>query len=184
VPCQLVYTVPNGRGEPMSLAAWIRKGGRVSAAGPPADVAITSGALMTEHITLLYQGREFRLPLVTGSEKEKAIDISRLRQETGLITLESGLRPIPAAAPAPSPSWTGNGGSCATAGIPVEQLASAPPSRRLPFCSSTAALPTQKQLTHFSVLLNDHSLVHEDMKDLLPELSALFAPHGHFFRRW
>jgi citrate synthase len=45
---------------------------------------------MAEHVTLVYAGKEFRLPLVTGSEGEKAIDISLLRRDTGLITLDSG----------------------------------------------------------------------------------------------
>ena len=77
---------------------------------------------MIEYATLTYQGRDYRLPVVTGSEGERAIDISSLRAQTGLITLDPGF---------------GNTGSCRSAitfvdgergilryrGIPVEQLA-------------------------------------------------------------
>ena len=77
---------------------------------------------MTDFVKVLYGDKEFQLPLVVGTEGEKAIDISKLRQETGLITLDTGYA---------------NTGSCASSitfmdgekgvlryrGIPVEQLA-------------------------------------------------------------
>lgn len=43
---------------------------------------------MDKTAKLVVDGKTFELPIVTGSEGERAIDISRLRQETGLITLE------------------------------------------------------------------------------------------------
>ena len=45
---------------------------------------------MSDSVKLLYNGNEFQLPVIIGSEGEKAIDISKLRQETGLITLDTG----------------------------------------------------------------------------------------------
>jgi len=77
---------------------------------------------MTDYVKLIYADQEYKLPLVVGTEGEKAIDISKLRQETGLITLDTGY---------------GNTGSCTSTitfmdgeagilryrGIPVEQLA-------------------------------------------------------------
>ncbi|RPJ72460.1 MAG: citrate (Si)-synthase, partial [Desulfobacteraceae bacterium] len=45
---------------------------------------------MTDHVTLTFAGKTYRLPLVTGSEGEQAIDVSGLRAETGLITLDNG----------------------------------------------------------------------------------------------
>src|SRR5512139_2005724 len=77
---------------------------------------------MSDYATLTYQGRDYRLPVVEGSEGERALDISDLRRQTGLIALDPGF---------------GNTGSCRSAvtfvdgergilryrGIPVEQLA-------------------------------------------------------------
>ena len=77
---------------------------------------------MSEHVKLIYDGKTYELPLIKGSEGEKAIDISALRQTTGLITLDPGFA---------------NTGSCVSTitfmdgekgilryrGIPVEQLA-------------------------------------------------------------
>jgi len=43
-----------------------------------------------EKAQLIYQGKTFELPVIEGTENEKGIDISKLRQETGLITLDVG----------------------------------------------------------------------------------------------
>jgi citrate synthase len=132
---------------------------------------------MTEYATLHYAGKEFRLPLVEGSAGEKAIDISRLRQDTGLITLDSGFA---------------NTGSCRSAitfvdgergilryrGIPVEQLAERSTFKETAYLLINGALPSQKELTQFSVLLNDHSLVHEDMKIFYQNFPRSSHPMG------
>src|SRR5690242_1759697 len=39
---------------------------------------------------LIYEGKEYELPVVEGTENEKAIVITELRKQTGLITLDSG----------------------------------------------------------------------------------------------
>ena len=49
---------------------------------------------MTQTIKLVYGDNEFELPVVEGSEGEKAIDISQLRATTGLITLDPGYAKI------------------------------------------------------------------------------------------
>jgi citrate synthase len=137
----------------------------------------TSGEFMAEHVTLHYAGREFRLPLVEGSQGEKAIDISRLRQDTGLIALDPGFA---------------NTGSCRSAitfvdgergilryrGIPVEQLAERSTFKETAYLLINGVLPTQKELTRFSVLLNDNSLVHEDMKTFYQNFPRSSHPMG------
>ena len=45
---------------------------------------------MTETVTLTYEGKTYELPLLEGSTGEKAIDISALRKDTGLITFDPG----------------------------------------------------------------------------------------------
>jgi len=118
---------------------------------------------MTEMATLTYKGQTYQLPVVEGTEGEKGIDISKLREASGLITLDSGYA---------------NTGSCTSAitfmdgekgilryrGIPVEQLAKYSTFRETAFLLVRGYLPTRRELNRFSVLLNDASLVHEDMK--------------------
>jgi citrate synthase len=132
---------------------------------------------MTEYLKFTYGDKEFKLPLVVGSEGEKAIDISKLRQETGLITLDTGY---------------GNTGSCTSnitfmdgekgilryRGIPVEQLAEQSSFIETAFLLINGRLPARQELTEFSVLLNDNSLVHEDMRDFFENYPRSSHPMG------
>ena len=45
---------------------------------------------MAETVTLNYEGKSYELPLIEGSNGEKAIDITALRKTTGLITFDPG----------------------------------------------------------------------------------------------
>ena len=47
---------------------------------------------MTKSAKLKYNGKEIELPVLTGTENEDAIDISKIRSETGLITLDKGYK--------------------------------------------------------------------------------------------
>ena len=114
------------------------------------------------------------LPIIVGSEGERAIDISKLRAETGFITMDPGL---------------GNTGICTSditfmdgekgilryRGIPVEELAEHSTFVETSYLLLNGALPTRKQLTAFSVRLNDQSLVHEDMRGFYQQ----FPPRSH-----
>ena len=118
---------------------------------------------MEETAKLIVDGKTYELPIIYGTEGERALDISRLRQETGLITLDPGYV---------------NTGSCRSnitflhgekgiiryRGIPVEQLAEHSTFVETAYLLINGELPTHRALTRFSVLLNDHSLVHEDMR--------------------
>ena len=45
---------------------------------------------MDKNVELNLNGKACKLPVVEGSEREMAIDISALRSETGYITLDDG----------------------------------------------------------------------------------------------
>jgi citrate synthase len=47
---------------------------------------------MSEVARLELDGKIYELPVITGSENEKAIDISKLRDLSGYITLDSGYK--------------------------------------------------------------------------------------------
>jgi citrate synthase len=135
------------------------------------------GINMDEFVTLTYKDKTYRLPVVIGTEGEKAIDISRLRTDTGFITLDTGYA---------------NTGSCNSAitfmdgekgilryrGIPVEQLAEHATFKETVFLLVNGKLPSQDELTRFSVMLNDHSLVHEDMKTFYQNFPRAGHPMG------
>lgn len=132
---------------------------------------------MEEFVTLTYNGQEIKLPVVIGTEGEKAIDISTLRQDTGFITLDPGYA---------------NTGSCLSAitymdgekgilryrGIPVEQLAAHATFKETAYLLINGKLPNREQLTHFSVMLNDNSLVHEDLRTFFQSFPRASHPMG------
>jgi citrate synthase len=118
---------------------------------------------MTDTAKLSYMGKTYELPVITGTEGEKGIDISRLRQDTGLITLDTGYANT-GSCTSDITFMDGEKGILRYRGIPVEQLAKYSSFRETAYLLVHGKLPTRKELNHFSVLLNDASLVHEDMK--------------------
>ena len=63
-------------------------------------------------------------------------------------------------------------------GIPVEQLAEHSTFKETAYLLINGMLPTQKEMTRFSVLLNDNSLVHEDMKIFYQSFPRSSHPMG------
>jgi citrate synthase len=118
---------------------------------------------MNEHAELNWDGNKALLPLIKGTAGERAIDISKLRDQTGLITLDSGY---------------GNTGSCQSAitfidgekgilryrGIPIEELAGQSSFVETAYLIIYGKLPTRAKLHRFSDLLTMYELIHEDMK--------------------
>ena len=47
---------------------------------------------MSDKAELHYNGNVYELPIVEGTQNEKALDISRLRGESGLITIDKGFK--------------------------------------------------------------------------------------------
>ncbi|HID24556.1 MAG TPA: citrate (Si)-synthase, partial [Planctomycetaceae bacterium] len=112
---------------------------------------------------LILEGKEYELPVVKGTEGEIAIDITKLRAQTGAITLDSGY---------------GNTGSCKSAicfingekgvlhyrGYPIEELAENCSFPEVAYLVIYGELPTKQQLEEFETNLRQHSLIREDMK--------------------
>jgi citrate synthase len=132
---------------------------------------------MTEFVKMIYGDKEFQLPLVVGTEGEKAIDISKLRQETGLITLDTGYANTGSCTSAIT-FMDGEAGILRYRGIPVEQLAEHSSFKETAYLLINGRLPRRQELTNFSVLLNDHSLVHEDMRAFYESFPRSSHPMG------
>jgi citrate synthase len=132
---------------------------------------------MAEFVKLIYGGKEFQLPLVVGTEGEKAIDISKLRQKTGLITLDTGYANT-GSCTSEVTFMDGEQGILRYRGIPVGQLAEQSTFKETAYLLINGKLPNQKELTEFSVLLNDHSLVHEDMRAFYENYPRSSHPMG------
>jgi citrate synthase len=120
------------------------------------------GKATPETARLILEGREYELPVVRGTEGERAVDISSLRKATGYITLDKGYE---------------NTGSCRSAvtfidgekgilryrGYPIDELAERSTFTEVAYLLLYGELPTTIQLEEFSTFLNESSLIHEDM---------------------
>ncbi|HWL14757.1 MAG TPA: citrate synthase [Opitutus sp.] len=112
--------------------------------------------------TLRFDNKDYKLPVLTGSEGERAIDISKLRTESGAITYDDGF---------------GNTGSCQSAitfidgeagilryrGYPIDQLAEKSSFVETAYLVIYGELPTPDQRRDFSRRLSAHSRLREGM---------------------
>ena len=118
---------------------------------------------MAETATLIIDGKEITLPVIEGSEGEKAIDIRGLRQNTGCITFDPGYGNT-GACRSRITFMNGEQGVLRYRGIPIEQLAEHSTFVETAFLLITGKLPTREELTRTSVYLNDFSPIHENMR--------------------
>jgi citrate synthase len=120
-------------------------------------------------------GQSIELPVISGTENEKAVDISKLRAQTGYITLDPGY---------------GNTGSCQSEitflngeqgilryrGIPIEQLSAKASFVEVCYLLIYGKLPNRQELATFEDNLNHHALIHEDMKTFFSSFSGQAHP--------
>ncbi len=118
---------------------------------------------MPETVNLQLGEQKIDLPVVVGSENEHAIDISKLRAQTGYITLDEGY---------------GNTGSCQSSitfidgdqgilryrGIPIENLAEQSSFIETAHLLIWGRLPTREQLDSFSSHLTHHQFLREQLR--------------------
>jgi len=131
---------------------------------------------MSTTAKLILDGKTYEFPVIIGTEGEKAIDISTLRQQTGFITYDRD-SPTRARARAASPLWTVKKGFSVTGATRWRSLRSIRPLWRQPICSSTRAAEPQRTDPVFRDA-HDHSLVHEDMREFFqnfPRRAILWA---------
>ncbi len=118
---------------------------------------------MSKTAELRYDGKSIELPIIEGTEGERAIDIQKLRDKTGLITLDPGY---------------GNTGSCESSiafingeegilhyrGYPIEELAERCNFLEVAHLLMWGELPTRSELQAFTESIRYHTMLHEDFR--------------------
>ena len=132
---------------------------------------------MGKSAKLLYDGKEIELPLLTGTENEDAIDISKIRSETGLITLDKGYKNT-GATTSKITYLDGEKGILRHRGYSIEELASKSSFTEVCYLLIYGELPTQSQLDNFEHEIRFHTLVHEDFKIILDGYPSKAHPMG------
>jgi citrate synthase len=123
----------------------------------------TDSPARTEAATLRIGGKEVDLPIVRGSEGDDAIDIGKLRGETGLITLDPGYGNTGAATSAIT-FLDGEEGVLRYRGYPIEQLAEHSTFLEVAYLLIWGELPTRAELERFTGEVTHHTLIREEMR--------------------
>jgi citrate synthase len=132
---------------------------------------MTETVSRTETARLNFDGKELEMPVIRGTEDEAAVDISKLRAETGLVTMDIGY---------------GNTGSCTSAityldgevgilryrGYPIEQLAEHSTFLEVAYLLIYGELPTREQLDTFVAEITHHTLIREEMRHFFDSFPA------------
>jgi citrate synthase len=112
---------------------------------------------------LIFEGKEYEIPVIEGTEGERGLDVRKLRSESGLITLDSGYA---------------NTGSCESSitfidgekgvlryrGYPIEEVAPRARFTEVCYLLIYGKRPDEAELHDFRDQMTRHTLLHEDMK--------------------
>ncbi|GAA3984415.1 citrate synthase [Mucilaginibacter dorajii] len=132
---------------------------------------------MSETAQLKIGDKTFELPVIEGTEGEKAIDISKLRDQSGYVTLDIGYKNTGATKSAIT-FLDGEKGILKYRGYSIEQLAENASFIEVAYLLIYGELPTEAQLTDFQYQVSRHTLVHEDMKKFFDGFPSKSHPMG------
>lgn len=130
---------------------------------------------MPDKAVLTFGDKKVELPIIVGTDGEVAIDITKLRDQTGMITFDPGL---------------GNTGACRSSityidgdkgilryrGIPIEQFTNKPNFVEVAWLLIFGRLPTRDELKVFSEQLTENELLHEGLKHQFQHLPVDAPP--------
>ncbi len=118
---------------------------------------------MPENAILTIGERTYELPLLVGTEGERALDITQLRDQTGLVTYDPSLGNTAVCRSAIT-FTDGENGILRYRGIPIEQFVDKPNFVEAAWLLIFGRLPRSEELKKFSGLLTANELLHEGMK--------------------
>jgi citrate synthase len=132
---------------------------------------------MSKIAVLELEGKKYEFPVIVGSENEVAIDINKLRDLTGAITIDPGYK---------------NSGSCTSEityldgeegilryrGYAIEDLADKANFLEVSYLLIFGELPTKLELEKFETNIRKYTLVNEEMKNIIDGFPKTAHPMG------
>lgn len=112
---------------------------------------------------LTVDGKEIDFPIVEGTEAERALDIARLRRDTGYVTLDEGYVNT-GSTTSDITFLNGEEGILRYRGYPIEQLAANLDFVECSYLLIYGELPNEEELLEFRQAIRRHTMLHEDMK--------------------
>ena len=132
---------------------------------------------MAKKAELHYDGKVYELPIIEGTENETAIDISKLRKDAGIITLDRGFKNTGSTESAIT-FLDGEKGILRYRGYSIEDLAENASFLEVAFLLIYGELPNSKELYNFQEEVSKHTLVHEDVRAILDGFPSKSHPMG------
>ncbi|HAA13199.1 MAG TPA: citrate (Si)-synthase [Cytophagales bacterium] len=132
---------------------------------------------MSKTATLTVDGNSYELPIIEGSENELAINISKLRGASGLITIDPGFKNTGSTRSGIT-FLNGEEGILRYRGYSIEDLAEKSSFLEVAYLLIYGALPTQAEFSSFQEQITHHTLVHEDIKKILDGFPSEAHPMG------
>ena len=133
--------------------------------------------LMSDFAELTIEGKKYSLPIVSGTEGEFAIDISKLRSESGYITLDRGFKNTGSTESAIT-FLNGEEGILRHRGYSIEDLAGKSSFLEVAYLLIYGKLPTAEVFEDFKAKIKSHQLVHENTKKILDGFPSSAHPMG------
>lgn len=132
---------------------------------------------MSDSAKLSYKGQDYEFPVITGTEDESAIDVGKLRDVTGLITLDPGFKNTGSTTSSIT-FLDGEEGVLRYRGYNIEDLAEKSTFLEVAYLLIYGELPTKEQYEDFTKKITYHTLVHEDIKKILDGFPSNAHPMG------
>ena len=132
---------------------------------------------MSDTAELIIEGKSYQLPIVEGTEHEKAIDISSLRAKSGYVTLDSGYKNTGATTSAIT-FLDGEEGILHYRGYPIEQLAEKSNFIETAYLLIYNKLPSQGELDDFNNALKQHTELPDELLRILDGFPTSAHPMG------
>lgn len=132
---------------------------------------------MSESVKLIVEGKEFEFPVITGTEGEKAIDISKLRDLTGHITLDIGFKNTGSTKSAIT-FLDGEEGILHHRGYSIEDLAEHASFLEVSYLLLYGKLPNAAEYADFENAIREHTLANEGLEAMFKAFPTGSHPMG------
>ena len=132
---------------------------------------------MSKTAILEFDGKKYEFPIVVGSENEVGIDISKLRDLSGAITLDPGYKNS-GACKSEVTFLDGEEGILRYRGYSIEELADKAHFLEVSYLVIFGELPTAKELEQYETDIRKYTLVNEEMKNIIDGFPKTAHPMG------
>ncbi|MXV39311.1 citrate synthase [Flavobacteriaceae bacterium Ap0902] len=132
---------------------------------------------MADKVKITYKDQEFEYPIVEGTMGDVSVDISKLRGESGLITLDPGYKNT-GSCESKITFLDGEKGKLMYRGYPIEQLAEKSSFIEVMYLLLEGELPTARQLERWEKTIKSYTYVNDRVRKILNAFPSNAHPMG------